>query len=176
MVNLLLSCILLSSGPGAIWQLRSGNDPGPGAQHSAAVHLYRYISGRVPDDPSSLPIETALLVWNGDPGAALILWKMGGRDVPATRNDLLGALVWFGRADLLGHIGLGYQPPPDMAASRYPTHSEAVMLLGWMTRMPDGLFHPEFLVGAGDRARLNLHGSGHLGRSELDAAVRALFP
>ncbi len=176
MVNLLTLCMILSSGPGALWHLRAGGDPGPETTRSTMVHTYRYTSGRVPDDPSSLPLETALTIWNGDPGRALVLWKMGGTDLPATRNDLLGAFVWYGRTELVRHIGLGYQPPPDMADSRYPTHSEAVMFLGWMTRLPDGLFHPEFLVGAGDMALLNLAATGHLGRSQIDRAVGSLFP
>ena len=170
-----LACILLSTVSDAAWLLRAGFDADPGTSHSTVVHAYMYSAGQVPADPSALPIAAATLKWNGDPAGALLQWRTGGADVPATRNDLLGAYVWFGRAELDEYIGLGYTPPPDMVDSRYPTHSEAVMRLGWMARMPDGLFHPEFPVGATDLRLLNVPASDHIGVSRLDSAVEALF-
>lgn len=172
-----LVCILLSTESNAIWLLRAGFDAGSAASHSTTVHAYRYTGGRVPEDPSTLPLETSLMIWNGDPGGASIQWMIGGRDVPATRNDLLGTMVWFGRSLLTTHLGLGYAPPPDMVDSRYPTHSAAVLQLGWMAEMPDGLFHPEFRLGRADLRLLDLPdpSAGHVGRSVIDGPVEAMF-
>jgi len=172
-----LACILLSTGSDAIWLLRAGSDAGSAPSHSTNVHVYQYTGGRVPEDPSTLPLETSLLMWNGDPCGASVQWMIGGRDVPATRNDLLGALVWFGRSMLTAHLGLGYAPPPDMVDSRYPTHSAAVLRLGWMAGMPDGLFHPEFRLGKADLALIGVQGApaSHAGRSAIDASVEAMF-
>lgn len=172
-----LACILLSTGTDAIWLLRAGFDTETANTHSTTVHLYSYTGGRVPDDPSALPLETSLLIWNGDPLGASVQWKTGGRDVPATRNDLLGAMVWYGRSLLTAHLGLGYEPPPDMVDSRYPAHSAAVVRLGWMAGMPDGLFHPEFRLGRADLRLLGVtdESVGHLGRSSIDGPVEAMF-
>ncbi|GEM_PF-3927082 len=172
-----LACILLSTGSDAIWLLRAGFDAGSTTSHSTTVHVYQYTGGRVPEDPSTLPLETSLLLWNGDPRGASVQWMIGGRDVPATRSDLLGAMVWFGRSLLTSHLGLGYAPPPDMIDSRYPTHSAAVLQLGWMAEMPDGLFHPEFRLGRADLILLGLPGVSpdHAGRSAIDGPVEAMF-
>lgn len=174
---ILIALILLSTGSDAIWLLRAGFDAGSTTSHSARVHAYRNTGGRFPDDPSKLPFEASLLIWNGDPGGASVQWSIGGRDVPATRNDLLGAMVWFGRSLLTAHLGLGYTAPPDMIDSRYPTHSAAVLHLGWMAAMPDGLFHPEFRLGRADLMLLRLPGVSppHMGRSAIDAPVEDIF-
>ncbi|MFO7626749.1 MAG: hypothetical protein R6V62_05790 [Candidatus Fermentibacteraceae bacterium] len=172
-----LACILLSTGSDAIWLLRAGFDAGSTSSHSTNVHVYQNTGGRVPEDPSKLPLETSLLIWNGDPYGASVQWMIGGRDVPATRNDLLGAMVWFGRSLLTTHLGLGYTPPADMVDSRYPTHSAVVLQLGWMAGMPDGLFHPEFRLGRADLKLLGLPdaSAAHAGRSAIDAPVEAMF-
>lgn len=174
---ILLACILLSTGTDAIWLLRAGFDTETTNTHSTAVHVYSNTTGRIPEDPSALALETSLLLWNGDPRGASIQWEIGGSDLPATRNDLLGALVWYGRSLLTAHLGMGYEPPPDMTDSRYPTHSAAVLRLGWMAAMPDGLFHPEFRLGRADLKLLGnpSSGSSFAGRSTIDGPVEALF-
>ena len=176
MIHLALVCLLLAASDNTVWLLRGGYDSVWGVSASPVVHAYRSNSlGSPGTNPSQLPIHSALLLWNGDPAGALAQWKVGGMDVPATRDHLLGALVWFGRTRLSSHLGVGHAPPPDMIHSRYPTHSECVLVLGWMARLPDGLFHPEFRLGAADLARLAPGHTGVLGKSMLDSMVEGFF-
>jgi hypothetical protein len=164
MLVLFLACVAGSRDYESLWSLRAGFSETGGVPASAAA--YARNPGTVPGDPSAMPEEASELVRAGDVSGAVALWRAGGTDLPATRNDLLGALVWFGRLRVVQRLSLGCVPPPDMADSRYPQHSGAVLDLGWMAPMPDGLFHPEFLLGPPDLALLGL--SRRPGRSELD--------
>lgn len=173
MLILLLACVTASRGSESLWNLRAGFPEGAGL--GASVSAYTRSPGTLPGDPSAMPEEASDLVRRGDIYGALALWGARGTDVPATRNDLLGALVWFGRSQVVQRLSMGCEPPSDMEDSRYPRHSGAVLDLGWMASMPDGLFHPEFPLGPPDMALLGL--SFRPGRLELDALVEeALLP
>ena len=171
---LLLVCVVLARGASeSLWSLRAGFPSDGGSVVSAAAYARR--PGTVPGDPSAMPTEVSRLVGRGDISGAAALWNAGGTDLPVRRNDLLGALVWFGRLRVAERLGAGCVVPPDMGESRYPTHAGAVLDLGWMASMPDGLFHPEFLLGPPDLALLGV--SRPPLRSELDALVEeALRP
>ena len=150
-----------------MWALRAGRETAgiPSAAGALvyynAVHsltrefstdeLIRRIGG---GDRSLIVPLTALLVSEGRTDLAEIYWGLGGMDLPATRNDLLNALAWFGRYELYPLMALESPAPPDMEGTLHADQCGAVCALGWMIPREDGLFHREELVSSADIQRL----------------------
>ena len=150
-----------------MWALRSGMEttripsaPGAPVYFNAVLSLTReftteeLIRGIGGGDRSLIVPLTALLVSEGRTDLAEIYWGLGGMDLPATRNDLLNALAWFGRYELYPLMALESPVPPDMEGTLHSDQCGAVCALGWMIPREDGLFHCEELVSAADIQRL----------------------
>lgn len=146
-----------------IWELRAGNLT-ESVSVAAGAPLYYNITTSVIQDYSSehmlsgidggdvsltVPLA-ALLVSEGKTALAELYWSMEGRELPATRNDLLGALAWFGRYELYPVMALNPEVPTDMQGTMHQDQCGAICALGWMVTRPDGLFHGDDLVSASD--------------------------
>ena len=146
-----------------IWALRAGRETatvpavmGASLYFRAGMSSYEEISindllsGIEGGDISMIVPLTALLVSEGRIDLAEIYWERKGLDLPATRNALLAALVWFGRYELYQTVALNPAVPPDMEGTIHSNQCGAVCAIGWMTTREDGLFHGEELVSPAD--------------------------
>ncbi|MCK5131517.1 MAG: hypothetical protein KAR40_05130 [Candidatus Sabulitectum sp.] len=119
--------------------------------------LLRAIRGG--DNSMAVPL-TALLVSEGRTGSAEIYWELQGQELPATRNELLDALSWFGRYELYPAMALNPAIPPDMEGTMHSDQCGAVCALGWMVIREDGLFHGDELVSPSDIQILSIYFPG----------------
>ncbi len=146
-----------------LWQLRAGNltetipaVPGAPLYYNVVASVTRdysneYLLDGIDGGDASLTVPlTAILVSQGNTSLAELYWNLEGRDVPATRNDLLDALAWFQRYQLYPLVALNPIIPPDMQGTMHADQCGAVCALGWMTTRSDGLFHGEDLVSVSD--------------------------
>ena len=101
-------------------------------------------------DRSMIVPLAARYVSEGNLEMATMYWKLDGLDLPATRNELLDALAWFGRYELYPIMSLNPPVPADKEGSMHSDQCGAVCALGWMKPRADGLFHGDELVSAED--------------------------
>ena len=146
----------MSAGPGASEreQLQSaqnlfdrGLGPLPGVYRSGLEGIRTRI--RSGDRLAFIPAVLYLLE-DGRVREAELYMRLAGTDCPATRMDLAKALAWYGRYRLGATTSMMLDPPEDVESHSYAYRIAALIRLGWMRAAPDGLFHGEELVGAGD--------------------------
>lgn len=168
----LTSCILLlvflfnteplTSSEG-MWALRSGrvteqipNVNGASLYFGANIGSSNLMSlqellGAISGGDRSIVVPLAAhLLSEGKLEMATLYWEMDGCDLPATRNDLLDALAWFGRYELYPVMSLNPPVPADKEGSIHSDQCGAICTLGWMKPRADGLFHGDELVSAED--------------------------
>lgn len=145
----LLSLLLQVLTPEVSWQIRSGatfssSEDQPGPLNSISILV---ASGR---------IRSAEKYWNNP------------SDPPATRYDLLSALAWNGRYQLV-RVVPDHPVPLDIAGTSVADKCAAICTLGWMAVREDGLFHGEDIVSKGDIVTLSQYVSA------LDPSLACLF-
>ena len=146
-----------------MWELRAGRETGEIPPVMGAFLYFSSINGSDEDysaeellngiaggDRSMIVPLTALLVSEGKTDISEIYWEMNGQDLPATRNDVLNALSWFGRFTLYPVMALNPAIPADMEGTMHSDQCAAVCALGWMITRKDGLFHGEELLSSED--------------------------
>lgn len=104
--------------------------------------------------PSLVVPLAAGLVAGGETGTAELFYRSTD-DPPATRNDLLAALAWYGRFQLYEVMATGPPVPEDMEGRLHSDHCAAICAIGWMAPRGNGLFHGEDLISPGDIHRLS---------------------
>jgi hypothetical protein len=97
-------------------------------------------------DRSCMIPLVCFLVSRGLPDRASAVFESSAAGLPATRRDLGIALSWFGRHALYDILTALPDAPPDLVDDDYGQTLAAVVLAGWMSLAPDGLFHPWDLV------------------------------
>ncbi len=164
---MILLLILLIAGEQSqvqdIWELRAGNLTESISIAAGATLYYNIMTSAMQDYSSeyllsgidggdiSLTVPlAALLVSEGKPALAELYWSLEGRELPATRNDLLDALAWFGRYELYPVMALNPAIPADMQGTMHQDQCGAICALGWMITRPDGMFHGDDLVSVSD--------------------------
>ena len=150
----LLSFLLQVLSPEISWQVRAGI-----ARGGSIVSFE--------DNTSGLVYLTASLVASGNVSEAEKYWN-NPFDPPATRFDLLSALAWNGRYQIVA-AGNTQQVPPDMTGRTISDKCASICALGWMEVREDGLFHGEELVTRGDIVVLSRF------FADIDTGVSFLF-
>ncbi|PIE51701.1 hypothetical protein CSA37_04885 [Candidatus Fermentibacteria bacterium] len=120
-------------------------------QQPAAERPWQILSGHSASVSAVSPVLE--LVASGRIEQAFLLWSTVN-DPPATRRDLLSAIAWNFRYQLLSQASVTDDAPADMKGVPLEDNCAVVCRLGWMVPRTDGLFHPDEPVTAGDMARL----------------------
>jgi hypothetical protein len=157
---MLLFIAVLSTSP--LWLLREGRPPEapvtsiyvsalPGA--CAAMDAHEMRTRLTAGDESMVCHLAAKLVSEGRSSEALLYWK-NSSDPPATRDELLSSLAWYGRHVLYRVMRQGGSIPEDLRDRMHGHSYIAMEHMGWMKARNDGLFHGGSLVKRGDLALL----------------------
>jgi len=141
----------------SLWLLRAGCAAG-GNPPDMASYLYTSVNtisdislavatdGIKGGDASMLVPLVASLVSRGETELAETCWSLRGMELPATRNDLLDVLAWFGRYELYHEMASNPLIPSDMEGKMHSDQCGAVCALGWMRTRSDGMFHGDDAV------------------------------
>ncbi len=105
------------------------------------------------DGTALIPLVT-VLAGSGEMDRAALYLEGRGERIPATRRDLALAAAWFLRYEIHPYLAMLPEHPPDMQGDDAGRTAAAVLAAGWMTTVPDGLFHPDAFVTAADLALL----------------------